>query len=258
MLIRTCQKCEVFLSKFKEEICCNPYTDVTPYTQMLAAEFRKWNKATEREVINRLFLNLYAEDAQALRKDLCQLEPHKVFDKLKELEAKKAKCPQRGRLLGCLYHIVSWYSGGYSQLIDLCGRVMDAEQIKYKNVREKYETENKIYEIELILMDFKEDVIHNPDTDVTIRANELAELHYQIDSNCVYRVIKTLFLYLYGQDAAALKSALTKIQWKMFNQDSIKPEQRTEMLQYLYGALASYIGEDFSWLIAMCKKAEKF
>ena len=38
----------------------------------------------------------------------------------------------------------------------------------------------------------------------------------------------------------------------------LTPNQRTELLPSLYGALASYIGEDFSAIIAACDKIEAF
>ena len=43
----------------------------------------------------------------------------------------------------------------------------------------------------------------------------------------------------------------------MLGQVNVPLNQRAELLAYLYGALASYIGEDFSSLIERCDNMEK-
>ncbi len=256
-LIRTCQKCEVFLSKFKEEICCNPYTDVTPYTQMLAAEFRKWHKAREKEIINTLFLNLYAQDVRSLRRDLCQLEPQKVLDKIKAADTAKARFPQRALLLGRLYGTLSLYLGeDLSWLIDLCERANEVENIAYEIVQEKYEIDWKKYKIEFILSDFKEAVCAKSYVDFNIYTDMLVYEYDMLETVCEKRIFKILFLNLYAQDAQSLKIAITKL--NMFGETGVVPSKRMELLSGLYGALSSYIGEDFSSLMAMCDKVEPF
>lgn len=54
ILHKRIKNCEAILSKFREEVCRNPDADVAPYTQMLGAEFRTWNKAWEKEIIKLL------------------------------------------------------------------------------------------------------------------------------------------------------------------------------------------------------------
>lgn len=258
-LIRTFQKCEVFLTKFKEEICCNPYTDVTPYTQMLAAEFKKWHKAYEKRIISTFFLNLYEQDAQSLQQDLCKLEPREVLGKIKALDTAKAKFPQRATLLGCLYNTLTYYIGpNFSWLFEDCERLCEIEHIKYELVREKYELEQRKHDIELILSEFAEEICRNPDADFSLFTDELANWYDMLAETCLKRVIKTLLLNLYAQDANSFKAAVTKIKMKLFDQTIITPEQRQELLACLYGALSSYIGEDFSWLIATCDKVKAF
>ncbi len=255
-LIQTCQKCEAFLSKFKEEICRNPNADVTPYTQMLAAEFRKWNKAHEKELINTLFLNLYARDGASLRRDLCKLEPRRVLCKLKALDTAKDRFPRRGLLMGYLDHVLYLRIGeDFSWIIAGSDRAIELE-------RKKYEIDRRKYEIEQILSKFKEEICRNPNADFTLYIERLLDEYDGIKAACVERVIGTLLLNLYGQDVSSLKRDQIKLQVMVYSVKKtaidLTPNQRTELLPSLYGALASYIGEDFSAIIAACDKIEAF
>lgn len=259
-LIRTCQKCDVFLEKFKEEIRLNPYTDVTPYTQLLANDFKKWNKAFEKRVINTLFLNLYAQDVKSLKRDLCKLEPQKVLDEIQARDTAKAKFPQRALLLGCLYNTLSLYipdvSSYIARIIAQCEQFSEIEQIKYELIQEKYKIDQRKYEIELILLELKEELCHNPNANISAYSDKLVCEYDTFETACFHRIFKTLLFNLYAQDVKSLNIALTKIKMQILNRAEITPEQRTKLLQCLYGALSSYIGEDFSSIIAMCDKAK--
>ena len=97
------ERCGDILLKFKREICHNPYADVAPYTRMIADEFIIWSKEREKEIINLLFLDLYARDVRSLRRDLCKFEPQSFLSSLETLETSKAKFPKRVLLLCQLF-----------------------------------------------------------------------------------------------------------------------------------------------------------
>ncbi len=256
------EKCKVFLSKCKEEVCLNPDADVTPYTHMLADEFRKWNRAWEKGFISTLFLELYEQVAQPLRRDLCKLEPRKVLCELKALDTAKDRFPRREFLTGCLLQqrglvflirqgMLSPYLGGD---FTVCGQV-EIDQIRQEIDRGKYEIDRRKYDIDLILSEFKEEVCRDPDTDVTPFSDRLVHEYNITKSVCMERLIKTLFLNLYGEDAQSLERDIFKAN-KLKVMPEVTLEQRSELLPSLYGALSSYIGEDFSPILAMCDGVE--
>lgn len=112
----------MLLSKFKEEVCRDPDADFTPAIQTLAAEFREMERKRERNVVNSLFLNLYALDAYSLRRDL---------SKLAVLGSAKATPSQRVALLRCLYGTVSLFiQDDFSGLIEMCEEVEDAYRME--------------------------------------------------------------------------------------------------------------------------------
>lgn len=255
------KKCEVILSKLKEEVLRNPYAnpnaDVIPYTQMFAAEFRKWNTAREKEIIRTLFLHLYERDVQSLRRDLCKLEPQQVLCKLKASDTAKARFPKRAQLLNGLYGVISLYNGDgedFSSILEFCG-----QGIKFGWRKDEIiETLDEIVQIEQTLYDFKEEVCRNPDADFSPYTQELMHRYRIMEAACTERVINTLFLNLYEQDAPSLKRDLLKVQMLGTAKATLSQyTNRTALLQCLYGALFSYIGEDFSDIIAMCDKVKR-
>lgn len=243
ILHKRIKNCEAILSKFREEVCRNPDADVAPYTQMLGAEFRTWNKAWEKEIIKPLFLNLYANDFQALRRDLCKLDPPSVLCKLTAHGAAKAKFPQRALLLYCLYGVLSLYHrGDFASIVKICSQGMEPDW-------GKCEIDEKKHEMDQILPAFKEEISRNPDIDfVPLIVNEYRRMR----EACIERVMKTLFLNLYGQDAQSLKRDIAKA--TMFGANAGFPQRtdRADLLQCLYGALSSCIGEGFSDIMEMC------
>jgi len=247
----------MFLLKFKRDICRNPDTDVTPYTHMLAAEFRKWNKALEREFISDLFLELYAQDTQSLRRDLCKLEPREVLCKLRALDTAKARSPQCTLLTGCLKGAILPQT--FSWIIEVWSRD-EIDQIRHKTDWEKYEIDRKKYDYEQILSEFKGAIRCNlsPVADILgVFINSLVQEYNKMEKLCEERVIKTLFLNLYGEDTPLLKRDLTKAFMNSTVKVKAELEKRSELLSSLYGALSSYIGEDFSWILARCDEVER-
>ena len=67
-------------------------------------------KEREQSIIDKLFLCLYAQDAQSLRRDLSKLEV---------LGTAQATPSQRAALLRCLYEVVSLYVD-FSEIIKMC------------------------------------------------------------------------------------------------------------------------------------------
>ncbi len=251
------KKCAAILLKFKDEVCRNPYTDVTPYTRMLAAEFRKWNNAHEKKLIYTLLLNLYAQDVQSLRRDLCKLEPHGVLCKLKAPGTAKSKFPQRARLFQSLYGVAALYIRG-REFEALSPLIESVDDWKKYQIHKKYEIEKILYEkIEMLLSVFEEKVCCDPDTDVISYTEDLLAEYEMIEEACIERVIHTLFLNLYEEDALSFRRDIIKV--RLLSTEKAAPPQctdRTNLLQHFYGALSSYIGEDFSDIIAMCDKAK--
>lgn len=250
----TCDKCKMFLLKFKREICRNPDTDVTPYTHMLAVEFRKWNDALEKEFIGDFFLELYAQDAQSLKRDLCELEPRDVLCKLMALNTAKARFPERGLLTGCIQGAI--LPQEFSRLIEVWSRV-GVDQIRHETDLAKYEIDRRKYDYEQILLEFKKEICRNSRPVVDIfeeYINNLAQEYSKMEYLCEERLIKTLFLNLYGEDTQSLKRVLTKALTNSTIKVKAAPANRTVLLKTLYGALSSYIGEDLSWIIARCDK----
>ncbi len=246
-------KFEVILSKFREEVCHNPDADIAPYTQMLVEAFRERKGTWERTVIGTLFLNLYGMDVQSLRTDLCKLEQWRAFCNLEESDAEKDKFPQRIRLLKCLYKTVSFslsfYLGkdflsfieDFSSISAVCDGAVEVD-------RETFE---------MILSEFKEEVCHNPDTDVIPYIQKLVAEYNMMEAARVERVIHTLFRNLYEGNAQSLRIDLTKVMMlDTANAASLQCADRAELLQCLYRALSSHIGEDFSDIIAMCDQIE--
>lgn len=249
------EKCEAILSKCKEEICRNPYADLVPYTRMIAAAFQKWKKAEEKSMISALFLELYAQDAQALRRDLCRLDPQSVLGRLKTLDTAKTKFPGRTRLLHCLYDTLAFYikftykyEGDFSSVIAACGQGAEMDWKKYK----MGQAMNELYEIDRILWDFQREACRDPEADLGQYVDMLMDAYDMAEAACVENLINTLFLNLYGQDAQSLQVYVAKR--AVFSPPAAPPDERAELLPCLYGALASYIGEDFSFLIEMCDK----
>ena len=175
------KNCEEILSKFREEVCRNANADVAPYAQTLAAEFRTWNKAWEKEIIKTLFLNLYANDVQALRRDLCKLDPPSVLCKLTAHGAAKAKFPQRALLLYCLYGVLPLYHrGDFASIVKICSQGMEPDW-------GKYEIDGKKHEMDQILSAFKEEICRNPDIDFApLIVNEYGRMR---DENVVSKPI---------------------------------------------------------------------
>lgn len=69
-------------------------------------------KEREQSVIKALFLCLYAQDAQSLKRDL---------SKLKVLGTAKATPSQRAALLRCLYGVVALYvQDDFSGIVKMC------------------------------------------------------------------------------------------------------------------------------------------
>ena len=248
------ERCGDILLKFKREICHNPYADVTPYTRMIADEFIIWSKEREKEIINLLFLDLYARDVRSLRRDLCKFEPQSFLSSLETLETSKAKFPKRVLLLCQLYRTLSLFVE-----YDFFGYIAACEQIgesKYEAAWEKYEIARRKYEIELILLELSDEICLNPNTEVSLYSVNLIELYYNMEKVYENRVIKTLLQNLYAHDSQSLDRDLN-VKIPMLGQVNVPLNQRAELLAYLYGALASYIGEDFSSLIVRCDNMEK-
>jgi len=255
-IYRRTKQCEVFLSKFEEELNRNPDADVTPYTQMLMAKFRAWNKKREREFISELFLDLYERNAQSLRKGLCKFNPRKI---LYMQDTAKTRFPRRALLTRCLYETLSPYilEGVLYPYIreDFSCGLVDIGRMRYEIDREKYEIDPgkfDVLSIEEILSEFKKEVCCEPDPDVTLFAEVLENEYSIMEKVCRERIIKMLFLNLYAEDAHSLEQDLKLVEIM----PKLTPGGRAELLPTLYGALSSYIGEDFSWIIARCDKVE--
>jgi len=248
---------EMVLSKFKEELRCNPDADVTPYTQMLMAQFRKWSKASEKNFIFDLFLDLYEQDAPALRRDFCKFPLWETSCKLRALDTASARFPLRGLLICRLYKTLSpyIYQGALYPYLgeDFSCGLADIGRMRYETDREKYEIDPRkydIFEIEVILSEFKRTVCRDPDIDVTSFTDDLLGEYYTMENVYIERIIKNLFLNLYAEDVQSLERDITKIKVM----PGAASGDRAKLLQTLYWALSSYIGEDFSWIIARCDK----
>lgn len=102
----------MLLERFKAEVSRNPETDVTSY----AAELRKIAKEKETALIRTLMLNLYAQDARSLRRDLT-----------KSVVLGTAQVPpsQRAALLHAFMGVVSLYFDS-SELLAVYDKVEDA------------------------------------------------------------------------------------------------------------------------------------
>lgn len=248
------EKCQDILSKCREELCLNPYANIDPYQQMLAAAFQTWKKAREKSVIGSLFLQLYAQDTRALGRDLCRLDPQSVLGRLQTLETAKDKFPGRARLLYCLYETLAFYQGrDFASAIAACGRQAEEAEMdrkKYKIRQAVYD----LYEIDQILWQFRQEVCRNPKAGLDQYADLLMNVYDMAEAAWVENLINTLFLNLYGQDAQSLQACVAKR--VVFGPPEFSLDERGQLLPCLYGALASYIGEDFSFLMEMCGKGQ--
>lgn len=111
-------KHEMLLTEFKERVCQNPDGDFTSDIQVLAAEFRQMEREREIRVIYTFFLNLYAQDAHSLKRDLAKIA---VFG------TAQAMPNQRITLLRCLYGVVALYiHDGFSEIIAMCEQAEDS------------------------------------------------------------------------------------------------------------------------------------
>ncbi len=254
-------KCDGILLKVKDGVCHDPDVDLAPYAQTLADEFEKRNRAWEKRFIGTLFLKLYEWDAQSLRRDLCRLDPWSVLCKLEALDAAKDKFPQRIPLLNhYLYRELSFNSSFYlrkdafSFIEELCSSSAErggaAKQKRLENILE-------------ILSKFKEEVCCNPDaefvpSDTMPYILTLTEECNRAEAAYVEDFFQTLFLTLYGSDVQSLKRDITKVAMLGANAGRPRHTDRADLLQCLYGALSSHIGEDFSDIMEMCDKAEGF
>lgn len=114
-------KHEKLLTAFKEVVCSNPDANFAPSIATLSAEFRALERERERFVVHTLLLNLYAQDARSLSKDLA---------KIAVLGTAQATPSQRAALLRCLYGVVSLYvQNGFFDLIAMCDGVEDASSM---------------------------------------------------------------------------------------------------------------------------------
>ena len=232
------------LSKFKEEVRRNPDVDLAPYIQELADEFQRRKKIWEERYIGTLFANLYASDIRSLRRDLCKLEPWEVLCKLEAFDTAKDKFPQRARVLGCLHKVLSFglsfYLGeDYSSFIQKLSSSSAVRDNAAEICQEK---------LEMILSEFKAELCRNLDADFSPYEQMLSDEYLMMRAACTESIIKTLLLNLYGGDTQSLIRDSTKA--VLLGTKRINRTSRTDLLQCLYGALASYIGEDFSAILA--------
>lgn len=258
MLTEDCQrKCGTFLSQFKEEIRRNPDTDVTPYTQMIADQFKEWNRECDERMIIIFFLKLYEYNVKSLRRDLCRLEPQEVLCKLRALDTSRARFRRRALLTGRCYKDYIDPERTLSWAIELCDQV-EADQIRCEIDRGKYVIDERKSNYEQILSGFKEEVCRDTDNKFTPFTAEFTRFTDALVSEygraCENRIEKMFFLNLYAGDAQSLRRDLLKM--KFGRPQEPTPEQRSELLDSLYGAFSSYIGEDLSWIMAICDELE--
>ena len=97
--------------EFKEEVCRNPDADLAPYI----AAFREVARERERSLIRTLMLNLYAQDAQSLRRDLTK------FAVLGNAQAPRS---QRVAMLHAFMGVASLYFD-FSELLAMYDKVED-------------------------------------------------------------------------------------------------------------------------------------
>lgn len=206
---------KVYLTNFKEEVCCDPGADFTPHIQKLAAEFG----AREKSFVDGLFLDLYDGDAHSLKMDLCELKAPE--------SAQKTELPKPISLLQCLYgKLSSHIEKDSSTIIAVCNQGVGIDQDYYETVLSK----------------FKEEIRRNPDADFTPSIGQLADEIINWEKHHEERVVSVLFLNLYGQDTDSLDKDLIKLRVLKPAKRAAPPE-RIALLQLLCGALSSYIQE---------------
>ncbi len=107
---------------------------------------------------------------------------------------------------------------------------------------------------ERLLSEFKDEVCHDPNADVTASIQTLAAEFRKMEKEREISVINTLFLNLYALDAHSLRRDIGKL--SLLGTAKAKPSQRVDLLQCLYGAMSLYIQDDFTEIIAMCEEVE--
>ncbi|MCI8399824.1 MAG: hypothetical protein HFF90_10575 [Oscillibacter sp.] len=227
------KRCEQILSAFQKEICLDPDAVCDPYIQNLSNLFGSIRKRCEGKVVANLFLNLYGLDAPALRRDFCTcVKPGAA-----------GVTGPRAKLLWYLYGAVALYLNGVNYSTLTTPASIPAVQMDQKRC-------------EAVLLGFKKEVCRRQDPDFSRFIMELmrAAAFRGIEKKCERNVVDTLFLKLYQQDAQSLRRDLLKCE--TIGPGKAPPSQRADLLQFLYDALSTYIGEDFSPIIEMCDRVE--
>ena len=231
------EKFETILFRFNEELHRNPDANFTPYVRMFASAFRKMKKMCEKRVINTLFLNLYNPiNAFELRKDLCKFA---IPD--------QADTTKRQTLLPCIYDTLSLYV-----------RYDFFDYVKWNkaSIIAAHGPDSVACDLEkfaIILSKFRE-VCYNPHLDYLPYINMFEDEFRKLRRKCELNVVNTLILNLYGPNLHDLERYMTKVMVMrgtvFYRGLAAKPSERADLLRCLYGALAPFIKEDFSSIIA--------
>jgi len=119
---------------------------------------------------------------------------------------------------------------------------------------EKIGLQQLVIAVETLLSDFKEEVRRDPDADFTQKIRELADTLIRRKRYREQRVINTLLLGLYENDARSLRRDITKI--ITLGTAKATPAQRVELLRCLCEGLSLHTKEDFSGILEECGRLE--